>query len=121
MKTAFSINPSALLLAAALVCLPGIGFSQPSSAPNPGQDQTTNHAKQDARKAGHESQNAAKDAGHSAKEGTSHAYDKTKHGTQKAYYKSKEGTEKTYDKSKSATKGAIHGGKQGAEHSQPQQ
>jgi hypothetical protein len=94
-----------LLLGAALVCVPALGFSQPS------QD---SDAKQDLKNAGHETKDAAKDTGHAVKKGTEKGYHETKNGTKKVYHSTKHGTEKAWDKTKNTTKGAVDGGKEGA-------
>jgi Ni/Co efflux regulator RcnB len=88
---------AALFLAAAMVSVPALAFSQPSS---PIQD---SGAKQDMKDAGHETKDAAKDAGHGVDQGTKKAYHKTKHGTKKAWHKTKD-----------TTKGAVDGAKEGA-------
>jgi hypothetical protein len=88
---------SALLLAVGLVCASALQFGQPAFAV---QD---SGAKQDMKKAGHETKDAAKDASNG-----------TKQGTKKAYHKTKAGTKKAYSKTKSTTKGAVDGAKDGA-------
>jgi hypothetical protein len=93
------------LLAGALVCVPGLASSQPI---NPAQESTEGSAaKQDMKKAGHETKNAVKDAGHATKEGTKKAYHSTKRGTTKAWHKTK-----------NTVKGGAEGAKEGAQ--QPQ-
>ncbi len=95
---------SALLLAGALVCAPGLASSQPLA---PTQDPQNPGPKQDMKNAGHEAKNAAKDVGHGTKEGT-----------KKAYHSTKRGTKKAWRKTKSTVKGGAEGAKQGAQ--QPQ-
>jgi Ni/Co efflux regulator RcnB len=92
---------SALILGAALVCAPALGWSQQST---PSQD---SGAKQDMKDAGHESKNAVKDAGHGVKQGT-----------KKAYHSTKRGTKKGWRKTKSTTRGAVNGAKEGAREPQ---
>ncbi|HEV2484157.1 MAG TPA: hypothetical protein VGT08_01385 [Terracidiphilus sp.] len=106
MKTTHQL--SALLIGAALVCLPALGFSQQSTS--------SNHSgvKQDVKEAGHDTKDAAKDTGHAVKKGTEKTYDATKSGTKKVYHSTKKGTEKVWDKTKHTTKGALNGGKEGA-------
>jgi hypothetical protein len=90
---------SAILLAGALVCAPGLALSQPFiQDPGP---------KQDMKDAGHEAKNATKDAAHGTKEGT-----------RKAYHATKRGTKKAYRKTKNTVKGGAEGAKEGAQ--QPQ-
>ena len=91
---------SAMILSAALSCMPVIALSQQST--------TDSGAKQDMKNAGHETSNAAKDAGNG-----------TKQGTKKAYHSTKRGTKKAWHKTTSTTKGAVDGGKEGAKQPQP--
>jgi hypothetical protein len=88
---------SALFLAAALMCGPALGWSQPSA---PSQD---SGAKQDIERAGHDTKEAAKDTGHAVKQGT-----------KKTYHATKRGTKKVWHKTKNTTEGAVNGAKEGA-------
>lgn len=98
MKTKLQL--SALMLGAALMCVPAPGWSQQDTTQNSG-------AKQDMKSAGHETKNAAKDAGSGVKKGT-----------KKGYHKTKKGVKKAWHKTKSTTTGAAQGAKEGAQ--QPQ-
>lgn len=111
---------TAIVLGAALVCAPALGWSQPS------QD---SGAKQDLKAAGHETKDAAKDVGHGVKKGTTKAVhatehgtkktvDATEHGTKKAAHATEHGTKKAWEKTKSTTKGAVKGGEEGAKKPQ---
>jgi len=89
------------LLAGSLVCVPGLAAGQPL---NPSQESAEGSAaKQDMKKAGHETKNAAKDAGRATKEGT-----------KKAYHSTKKGTKKAWHKTKNTVKGGAEGAKDGA-------
>jgi hypothetical protein len=111
MKTAATL--SAVVLGAFLATVPAYGrMASPANHPGEGNsaqpqqnnpDTDHNGAKQDMKKAGHQSKDAAKDAGHGVKQGTKHAYHSTKRGVKK-------GASKT----KNTTKGAVNGGKAGA-------
>lgn len=88
---------SAILLGAALTCVPAFAFSQ---QPYPGED---HQAKQDMKNAGHETKQAAKDAGQGVK-----------HGAQKA----KRHTKRGWHRTKNATTGAVNGAREGAHNPQ---
>lgn len=111
---------TAVVLGAALILAPTLGWSQSSS---PTQD---DGAKQDIKAAGHETKDAAKDTGHGVKAGTVKATHATENGTKKVAHATANdtkkvahatahGTEKIWHKTKSTTKGAVNGAKEGAE------
>jgi hypothetical protein len=77
---------TALLLGAALIGAPFLGWTQ--QTPPPDHDNGA-QAKQDARNAGHETQNAARDTGHAVKHGTKHAYHSTKRHTRNGVNRTK--------------------------------
>lgn len=86
-----------------------LAFASPSawSIPAP---QSGTSAKQDMKNAGHDSKDAAKDAGNGVKKGT-----------KKAYHSTKKGSKKAWNKTRNTAKGAVKGGKEGAQQgSQPQ-
>jgi len=92
---------TSLLLGTALACSPAIGWSR---QPDPGQDNT---AKQDAKRAGHETKDAAKDSGRAVK-----------HGTRQAYHSAKRHTKRAAHRTKNATRDAVQGAKEGAHNPQ---
>jgi hypothetical protein len=100
MKT--TIQLQALLLSAALVCGPALGWAQENSSGRADTSQDRS-AKQDMKDAGHETKGAAKDAAQGTKKETGKAYRSTKNGSKKAW-----------SKTKNTTKGAVEGGKEGA-------
>lgn len=129
---------TAVVLGAALIAVPVLGWSQTSS---PTQDDGVKH---DLKAAGHDTKDAAKDTGHDVKKGTvkaahatekgtktaakdtgkaAHATEKgtkeaahaTTKDTKEAAHATAHGTKKVWDKTKNTTKGAVDGAKQGAD------
>ncbi len=96
MKT--SLQATAVLLSAALVCTPALLWSQ---QPYPGQED--HRPKQEMKDAGHEAKDAARDTGHAVK-----------HGTQKAYHSTKRHTKRAARKTRDTVRGGVDGAREGA-------